>query len=130
MWQAPAELIPTLPALGEEPAGERQIAAILGIGFDGTGLTAEQANLVLSARDYAETIMLASRVNPWHWKECRLRVMNHLLSKPDVHAWLREWAWSQRDRGDEGDPKVIPLDDLYASTAAFLVGLTRQHPRS
>ncbi len=110
-WVAPEELlfpIPDLPKNNASPATDRQMGAMRTIGLVDIPLTAAQANLLLSTRDYATLLMEQSPRRFRHWKRALFRLIGVLVTDPDIQDYIPRWNRETRDDESRTAPTNTP----------------------
>lgn len=120
MWEAPTTLYPDIPRLRDDDASGPQAGALRSVGIGARPWSADQAEVLLSARSYAEAIMEGQDIT-MHWKECRLRLMLFVLADAPSHQWLIDWSWIALSRRGDEEPIMTPQDDL-AGASAYIFG--------
>lgn len=110
----PAKL-PDMP--DKRPATEAQAAAVLRLGLAVENLTFGQATAVLSARDYAETLIARTpRIEP---ASARMRLIQWLVADEARIVYVMDWSWHTRNH----DKRRIPRDEFRAAAEAHLATL-------
>ena len=97
-----------------EPATERQRAAVSELGLDMPNLTFGQAHLVLSIRNYV--IALAKSMRSHRQADKLGKLVVELVSDPSCHKQIMEWSW--KTKNDE--VRKIPRDALRIRCESFL----------
>lgn len=108
-------LLPDMP--DKRPATEAQAAAVLRLGLAVENLTFGQANAVLSARDYAETLIARTpRIEP---ASARMRLIQWLVEDEARIVYVMDWSWHTRNH----DTRRVPRDEFRAAAEAHLATL-------
>lgn len=108
----PALALPDLP--GGRPATVAQEAAVARLGLRAEGLTYGQANVLLSARDYADTLIArTARIEP---ASARMRLIRWLVEDAGRITYVTDWSWHTRAH----DIRRVPRDDFRAQAEAYL----------
>ncbi len=104
--------LPDMP--NKNPATEAQAAAVTRLGLDVENLTYGQANAVLSARDYAETLIdRTARIEP---ATSRMLLIQWLVEDAKRIEYVMDWSWRTRNH----DVRRIPRDAFRAEAERFL----------
>jgi hypothetical protein len=105
-------LLPDMP--NKNPATEAQAAAVARLGLDVENLTYGQANAVLSARDYAETLIdRTARIEP---ATSRMLLIRWLVEDAKRIEYVMDWSWRTRNH----DVRRIPRDAFRAEAEIYL----------
>jgi hypothetical protein len=95
-------------------ATEAQIRAVANLGIEVEGLTFRQANGILSARDYAQTLIARTkRIEP---AVARILLICWLMEDPARADYVLEWSWRTKDQ----DSRRIPKDEFRETAERFL----------
>jgi hypothetical protein len=100
---------------GGAPASERQRSALRRLGIvDAATVTAEQANVLLSARDYADTLI--GRTPRYEHPVARYKLLAWLIATEARRAYVVAWSWRTRNQ----DSRRMPRDEFRAAAEDFL----------
>lgn len=98
-----------------EPATDKQVAALRHLGIAETeGITFRQASLLLSAREYADT--LAKRSPGHEHPIARYKLLVWLIATEERRKYVAAWSWRTRNQ----DSRRMPRDDFRAAAEDFL----------